>query len=255
MDIIVWLAGLVIGSFLNVLIYRLPLEISLINPKRSFCTKCNTQIRWYDNIPVVSYIFLKGRCRDCKSSISLIYPFVELFSGIIAYLMYCKFGLTGQFYISIILIYTLFILSFIDLKYKAVPDYLLLILLLVSFFINDFSFYNSLLFAGGFVLLNFFITYYIQNIKSYILKDDTLKTQTALGEGDIPVVAVIGGILGIKLGVIAIFLASLFAIIPALYIGIKKDDIQTPFIPFLALGFVCCFIFDQQVLYMVNKVI
>jgi leader peptidase (prepilin peptidase)/N-methyltransferase len=141
-------------------------------------------------------------------------------------------------------------LSFIDLKYKAVPDYLLLLVLIISFFASQFSviesFKNAFLFSGAFVLLNFIITFYIQNIKSKIVKDESLKTQVALGEGDIPIIAMIGITLGVTSGVFAIFLAAFFAIIPAIYSNFVKKDIQTPFIPYLVLGFFTEYFFDLQ---------
>jgi leader peptidase (prepilin peptidase)/N-methyltransferase len=217
--------GLILGSFLNVLVYRLPLGISLINPKRSFCTSCKVQIKWYENIPVFSYLFLKAKCPNCSVNISIVYPIVEIITATITLLLYNKFSLSNDFYICVFLFYTLIVLSFIDFKYKAVPDYLLLIALVNGFFVINFSFQDALLFAGGFVLLDFFITYYIQNIKAKITKNDDLLDQTALGEGDIPIVAIIGGMLGVKLGLVAIFLASLFAILPAIYNIIQKDDI------------------------------
>jgi leader peptidase (prepilin peptidase)/N-methyltransferase len=101
-----------------------------------------------------------------------------------------------------------------------------------------------MLFAGGFALLNFIVTFYIQNIKSKFTNNQDLQTQEALGQGDIPVVASIAAILGIKSAFIAIFLAALFAIIPSMYNTIIKKDIQTPFIPFLALGCIVEYIFN-----------
>lgn len=255
MDIVVILFGLIIGSFLNVLIYRLPLGISLINPKRSFCTSCNTQIKWYENIPILSYIFLRAKCSSCGIKISCKYPIVESISATFTYILFIKLGLNYEFYIVLVLIYTLIVLSFIDFEYKAVPDYLLLIALLNSFFISDFSFKDALLFAGGFVLLDFFITYYIQNIKSVVTKNEDLREQTALGEGDIPIVTLMGGILGIQLGLVAIFLASIFAILPSVYNSIRNDDIETAFIPFLVLGFLCCYFFDEQILLILDGII
>ena len=254
MEFNIFLFGLIFGSFLNMLIYRLPLEISLINPKRSMCTNCNTQIKWYENLPIVSYIFLKGKCSFCKEKISLIYPIVELLTGIITLLLFLKLGSNVDFIITTLLFYTLIILSFVDFEYKAVPDYLLIIALLVSFFIIDFSFQTMLLFAGGFVLLNFFITFYIQNIKSKITQNEDLKYQEALGEGDIPIVAIIGGLLGLKLGMIAIFIAAIFAIVPALYSSIVKKDIETPFIPFLVLGLLIVFIWEKEILLIIERI-
>ena len=246
-----FLYGVVIGSFLNVLIYRLPLNILLLSPKRSFCPSCNHQISILENIPIVSYIFLKGRCKNCKEAISVVYPIVEFLSGLGIVGLYMKFGLNGEFFLLSFIFFTLIVLSFIDFRYKAVPDYILVVLFLFSIlYIVLFQpsyFINMLLFVGGFSLLNFLLTFYIQNIKSKILKDDSLKDQIALGEGDIPVVAAIGAILSIKLALLAIFLSAIFAMIPSIFNIVVKKDIQTPFIPFLSLGLYVSLIFGDMI--------
>ena len=144
----------------------------------------------------------------------------------------------------------LVVLSLYDFKYKAVPDYLLLFAFFSSFFITKFDIFEALqsafIISGAFVILNFLVTFYIQNIKSRILKNESLKTQEALGEGDIPIIAMFGIILGINGGLIAIFLAAIFAIIPAIYLNFVKKDIQTPFIPYLVLGFLTEYFFDLE---------
>ncbi len=229
------------------LIYRLPLEISLINPKRSICPNCGEVVQWYHNIPILSYLFLKGKCATCKENISITYFFVEVISGFLFLMLFLKFGLTTIFVIYALLFLLLLLLSFIDLKYKAVPDYLLLISLLVAFFIPNFSFSDALIFAGGFVLLDFFVTFYVQNIKAKITKNEELRTQKALGEGDIPIVAIIGGVLGLKLGLFAIIFASVFAIFPALYGQWKYKEIETPFIPYLSFGLFLVLLFDESI--------
>lgn len=247
-DIFLIIYGLIIGSFLNVLIYRLPLEQSFFKPLRSHCTSCDTIIPWYYNIPVISYIFLKARCFSCKEKISFIYPIVEILASITTLLLINKIGLNTNSFIVLFLFYTLIVLAFIDFKYKAVPDYLLLIALITSLFIEGFSFTYALIFAGGFVLLDFVLTFYIQNIKAKILKNDELRTQTALGEGDIPIIAIIGGLLGLKLSIFAFFIAAISAFIPAIYNILKKDEIETPFIPFLLFGLFISYIFNTQIL-------
>jgi len=247
LDILIFILGATLGSFLAMLSYRLPLSISLVNPKRSFCPNCNYQIKWYENIPIVSYLFLKARCSSCGIKISIIYLIVELISGVIALVLYWKFSLSFDFWITLGVFYLLLLLSFIDLKYKAVPDYLLILVVTVSFFVYDFSLLFALAFGGGFALLELFVTFYIQNIKAKILKDDTLKEQRAMGEGDIPIAAVIGGVLGLKLGLFAIFTAALLAIIPALYSNIFKKDIETPFIPYLSLGLFITYIYQENI--------
>jgi leader peptidase (prepilin peptidase)/N-methyltransferase len=178
------------------------------------------------------------------------YFIVELISAILTTALYFKLGFSQDFFLMIILSYVLIVLSFIDFKYKAVPDYLLLLVLVLSFFTTNFSiiesFKNAFLFSGAVVLLNFVVTFYIQNIKSRILKDETLKEQVALGEGDIPIIAMIAVILGATGGIFAIFLGAFFAIIPSIYSNILKKDIQTPFIPYLVLGFLTEYFFNIE---------
>ena len=248
LEVFSFIIGVCFGSFLNVLILRLPLNKSILT--KSQCPNCNHTIYWYHNIPLFSYLFLKGKCFYCNEKISFIYFLVEFISGILTLALFLKLGLTQEFIFMCLLSYVLIVLSFIDLKYKAVPDYLLLIALVVSFFATQYSimeaFKNAFLFSGAFVLLNFIITFYIQNIKSKILKDDSLKAQEALGEGDIPIIAMIGVMIGIESGIIAIFLAAFFAIIPAIYSNFVKKDIQTPFIPYLVLGFFTEYFFDLE---------
>ena len=233
-SLIVFLVGLVFGSFLNVLIYRLPLGISLLKPIGSACPHCNYKIKWYENIPVFSYLFLKGRCSSCSDSISKSYPLVELITAAVTLMLYSNFWIGWDMIITISLFYVLIVLSFIDLKYRAVPDYLLIIVVILAILVGDII--NILLFTGGFVLLELAITFYIQNIKAKITQNKELENQRALGEGDMPIVGVIGGLLGVQLGITAIFLAAVLALLPAIYNLYSKKEIETAFIPFLSLG-------------------
>ena len=233
-SVIVFLVGLVFGSFLNVLIYRLPLGISLLKPIGSACPHCNYKIKWYENIPVFSYLFLKGRCSSCSDSISKSYPIVELITAAVTLMLYSNFWIGWDMIITISLFYVLIVLSFIDLKYRAVPDYLLIIVVVLAILVGDII--NILLFTGGFVLLELAITFYIQNIKAKITQNKELENQRALGEGDMPIVGVIGGLLGVQLGITAIFLAAVLALLPAIYNLYSKKEIETAFIPFLSLG-------------------
>ena len=232
--LIVLLLGLVFGSFLNVLIHRLPLSISLVNPVGSACPHCNNGIKWYENIPVFSYLALRGRCSNCSESISIIYPIVEIITALVTLTIYLNFLLNWELIAIIALFYTLIVLSFIDLKYRAVPDYLLIIAVILAIVVGDII--SVLIFTGGLLLLELIITFYIQNIKAKITGNKELETQRALGEGDMPIAGVIGGLLGIQLGVSAIFLAALLALLPAIYNLFSKKEIETAFIPFLSLG-------------------
>ncbi|EEZ80366.1 MAG: Type II secretory prepilin signal peptidase PulO [uncultured Candidatus Thioglobus sp.] len=226
--------GLIFGSFLNVLTYRIPLGISLFNPIGSECPHCQHKIKWYENIPVISYVFLKGKCSNCSERISIIYPVVELTTGVVTVLLYNHQWLDLDLILTIVLFYTLIVLSFIDFKFKAVPDYLLIVVVILTLMVGDWK--NALIFMGGFVLLELILTFYIQTIKAKITKNKELENQRALGEGDIPIAGAIGGLLGIHLGISAIFLAAILALIPAVYGLMVKKEIETPFIPFLSLG-------------------
>jgi len=248
--------GLLFGSFLGMLVYRLPLGLSLINPKRSTCTKCNYQIKWYENIPLFSYLFLRGKCSQCKTKISRVYPIIELITSFVTVCLFIKLGLSYEFFVILLLCYILIVLSFIDLKYKAVPDYLLVLALFISFvYVLIFKSENIMmlfLFAGGIVILEIFVTFYIQNIKSRFVKNENLEEQKSLGEGDIPIFAIIGGILGLQLGLLAIFLSAILAIIPSIINIIKKKEFETPFIPFLSMGFLIVFLTEFYILEILN---
>ncbi len=256
--IIITIFGLIFGSFLTMLVYRLPLGISLIKPKRSTCPNCTHQINWYENIPLFSYLYLKGYCSHCKTKISFIYPIIEVITAIVTLLLFLKLGLTSQFFMGLSLFYSLIVLSFIDLKYKAVPDYLLLISLGIAiayiFIYNIENIVTIFIFAGAIVILEMFVTFYIQNIKSKIVGDESLKEQKSLGEGDVPIFALIGGILGVKLGIVAIFLSAILAIIPSIINIVMKKENEIPFIPFLSLGFIIVFLSEFYILDIMNVI-
>jgi leader peptidase (prepilin peptidase)/N-methyltransferase len=239
------------GSFLGMLQY--PLSISMLIPQRSYCPTCEYQLKWYENIPVFSYLFLKGKCKNCHEIISKNYPIIELVTMIITLLLYLKLGLEFDFIVLLLLSYGLILLSFIDLHYKAVPDYLLVFILICSFFYSEFYFLYCFVFAGIGILLEFFVTFYIQNIKAKMTKNEALKTQKALGEGDIPVFAMIGGMLGLELGIIALFLSAVLALIPSLLSHFIKKENELPFIPFLTLGFFLVFFFEKYIFVLLEK--
>ena len=222
------------------LIHRLPSGVSLFKPLGSTCIHCKHNIKWHENIPVFSYLFLKGKCSNCSKSISIVYPLVELSTALVTLLLYMNYSPNWELIVTIALFYTLIVLSFIDLKYKAVPDYLLIIAVILTIFVGDLT--NILIFAGGFALLELVLTFYIQNVKAKITKNIDLETQSALGEGDIPIAGVIGGLLGLHLGISAIFLATLLGLLLSTFNLLSKKEIETPFIPFLSLGLFITFI-------------
>jgi len=114
--------GLCIGSFLNVCIYRVPRKISVLSPARSFCPNCEKQITWFENIPVFSWLFLRGKCSNCSQAIAFRYPFVEILSGLAAFGCYYKFGVNLSSVLLYLLVATLIVVTFIDFDFKIIPN-------------------------------------------------------------------------------------------------------------------------------------
>ncbi len=237
-----FLFGIAIGSFLNVVIYRVPLQRSIISPPSS-CPKCNIKIKPWHNIPILSWILLKGKCANCGEKISIRYPIIEFLTGVLAVLVFFKIKQIDIFYlINFSVFATLLALSVIDLDYKAVPDSLNLLALTLAFFHSPYileNLKNALLMMGGMSLIRYYVSFFIK--------------KEAMGEGDIIVGGTMGALLGIKLAVMAVFIASLIAIFPSLYNRIKNSDLELPFVPFLALGTFIVWFFDDFFLNLWSK--
>jgi len=241
---IIFIIGLVIGSFSNVCIYRIPRNESLVSPG-SHCPQCNKPIPFYDNIPVISYILLKGKCRYCGQPIPLQYPIVELATGLFYLALYLFYGLQLITIIYMILCTLLIIISFIDLKERIIPDVLSLpfiaIGFIVSFFLRTLSPIDSLLgiLAGGGSLLIIAIA------GTYLFKKE------AMGGGDIKLAAMIGAFLGWQLTLLSLFLGfflgSIIGVI-VLIINKGKSDI-VPFGPFIALGAMLSIFWGQAIIF------
>jgi len=228
---IVILFGLLFGSFLNVLILRIPKDKSIVFPG-SHCPKCNTKLKWWHNIPVVSWLILKGQCYFCQEKISPQYPAIEILSTIIFTLAYRKVGNIPYSIVTGLVFALLLGLSVIDLRYKAVPDSLNLSALTLAIFASPFfltNIVNALLFAGAFSLLRFYVSYFVK--------------KEALGEADIMIAATIGAMVGLKLGAVAIFLSAVIAL--PVFIIIREKDFEVPFIPFLALALFVVYMGDE----------
>jgi leader peptidase (prepilin peptidase)/N-methyltransferase len=235
----VFILGAAIGSFLNVLILRTPRDESVSFPA-SHCMSCNTPLRAWHNIPILSWLFLRGKCSFCSEKISMQYPIIEIISALIFLFSAMKLGLTLQSFGVALTFDLLLALSVIDYHYKMVPDSINLTTLTVAILsatsLSQFgyNFTNALLFAGGFTLLRFYLSYAIK--------------KEAMGEADIMIAATIGALLGIKLGLVAIFVGAVLAL-PALLLtqGESEESQQLPFIPFLAMGCWVVLMFDTHV--------
>jgi len=225
------------GSFCNVCIYRLPLEKNIIKG-RSFCTSCEKQINWYDNIPLLSFIFLKGKCRCGKSKINLQYFIVELLSAISFVLIYYFYGVSITTLLLIILTIFFIIIFFIDLKHYIIPNELTFPLMFIGF-VKSFdpnlnqslfpNYINSLI--GG--LFGYSIIWLI------IFFYKNLRKKEGMGLGDAKLIAVVGFWFGWFSIPFTIFISSLVALIfsvPSLLKKTRNMSTQIPFGPFIIIG-------------------
>jgi len=224
--------GLAIGSFLNVVIIRVPKGESISLPA-SHCVTCKHPLKWYHNIPILSWLFLGGKCAFCKEKISIQYPIIEALTTFIFISTAYQSDSVAEALILSTLFTMLLALSVIDLKYKAVPDCISIPALFVALFIDDFliSLNDALLLAGGFALLRILV--------SWIIKRE------AMGEADIIIAGVIGATVGVELGLAAIYISALIAL--PVFMIVKKKGYELPFIPFLALGLYITWAFSPQV--------
>ncbi|WP_154571306.1 prepilin peptidase [Campylobacter portucalensis] len=260
LGIFYFIFGVCIGSFSNVLIYRLP-ENKSINFPASHCLKCKTPLKWYHNIPLFSWIFLGGKCAFCKTKISFQYPLIELICGFL--MLICMFKEVSNFeivdYFEIyktfmigVLFIVLLAMAVIDFRYTAAPSVLLYVAVILSL-LYKFNFEGvkfALIFGGGIFILTFLLT--------KILKKE------AMGEADIYIFACIGAVLGLNLGLLAVFVSailSLFAFMVVSFLFLlksKKNNIksntqnqnisqyQMPFIPFLSAGLFVVYVFEDK---------
>ncbi len=235
--IFTFLFGISFGSFLNVLIYRVPKNINISNPP-STCPNCNNRLKWYHNIPIISWIALGGKCSFCKEPISAQYPFIEFINGLIWVVLFLKLGLVWYLPFVAISFSLLLALTMIDFKYYAVPDSInfaaLIFALITPNFIN--SSLNAIYAAAGFFLLGFIV--------SKLAKKD------ALGEADIIVAATMAALLGYPAFFIAMFLAAILALFPSLF----AKDTMVPFVPFLALATFITYINKEWLVYQLKVI-
>ncbi len=226
------LFGLIIGSFLNVVIYRFPREESLAFPA-SHCPQCDHQIKPWENIPLVSYLFLRGKCSACKTSIALRYPLVEALTALVFFLTYLKFGLSLDLLVFALFGALLIAIALIDIDHLIIPDSMIIIGLIPGFYLW-LSRPEQLLTPQfyGFVGLGFSF-WAIRFMGEFFFKKE------AMGLGDVKFAAMAGWVLGWDVGIVSMFLAFLTAallftiMIP---MGLIDRKQQVPFGPFICLG-------------------
>jgi leader peptidase (prepilin peptidase)/N-methyltransferase len=238
------LLGIFSGSFLNASIYRIPRKISIVTP-RSFCPNCKEQIAWWQNIPLLSFVLLRGKCYYCREKISWRYPLVELLTGIISLILYLQFGLSYTLLFYLLFFYTLIVLSFIDITHQVILNKILLFLIISGILLN-FAFKIipwPQAIAGA--LLAGIIIYLIRVFGQFAFKKESM------GMGDVKLAVVCGFFIGWQNFMLALFFASLAALLVYLVKQILskgKISQKISFAPYLGLGCLISVLFGQQLL-------
>ncbi len=231
--------GLVVGSFLNVVIYRLPRKESLVRPA-SHCPSCGNPVRWHDNVPVLGWVFLRGKCRDCGQRISIRYPLVEAITGIAFLLCFLQFGVNWPLLIAWAFVAAVVAVAFIDYDHTIIPDKIvlpgLLLGLMASIALNPQDWWKYLAASAGAATFLFALGMIWAN---------------GMGFGDVKMAAFMGAVLGS--GVIVALFAAFFIgavvgiILMATHKRTRKDAI--PFGPYLAVGAIVSIFVGQALLH------
>ena len=241
---VVLFLGLSFGSFANVCIHRLPRNESVMSP-RSRCTTCNTPIAVRDNIPLFSYLLLKGRCRQCAAAIPIRYPVVEAVTALLVLSGFIKFGVSWKFAIFCVVGPALVIITAIDIKHKRIPDIIILPgivfgLAAGSYLVGLKDSSIGLLVGGGTFLLTSEVYYRVRG-------------RVGMGGGDIKFIAAVGALLGWQQVVLVIFLSALAGSLVGLVgLATKKINVmsQIPFGPFLAGGTLVAYFSGESIVYL-----
>lgn len=231
--------GLVFGSFFNVVGLRIPKKESIVYPN-SHCTKCNHELSWFENIPVLSYIFLRGKCRNCKSKISPIYPVMELITGILYALAYAQLGMQVELVAGILLVSLLVIITVSDLAYMIIPDKVLLFFLVCIVILRVFEPLDPWWDAALAAVVGFGILYLLAVV-----------SKGGMGGGDIKLFFVLGLFLGTKATLMTLFLASVigavFGLVQIIIKGYEKRR-PIPFGPFIAIGAIISYFYTDAII-------
>src|SRR4030043_982596 len=236
--------GALVGSFLNVCISRLPKEESIIWPG-SHCPCCKKPIRFCDNIPLLSYLLLKGKCRHCKKPISIQYPLIEGITALSSLFLFMKFGPSLSYLFYFVFVAALIVITVIDLYHQIIPDVIslpgIVVGLIASLILPQITFLNSLfgvLLGGGSLFL-------VATCYEWLFKRE------GMGGGDVKLLAMIGAFLGWKAVILTILLSSLIGSITGIIIMVLKGKdfkYAIPFGPFLSLGAVIALFFGENII-------
>ena len=235
--IIFFILGTVLGSFYNVVGYRLPKEESVLKPKNSYCPNCHNTLKWYELIPILSYIMQLGKCRHCHHKISIFYPMIEFLTGILFAVCFYSFGYSYELVIALVLSSLFCIVIVSDINYLIIPDE---VTLMAAILIGIIEFLMKGLVGGlqaiGSGILLFLVMYLIMLLGNFMFKKESL------GGADIKLMFVAGLALGPLLGLMVIFIASVIALPVSLIIYIVDRENVIPFGPFIVAGMLILFL-------------
>ena len=237
LGIIIFIAGAMIGSFLNVCIVRLPLEKSIVFPG-SHCVACRTPIMWYDNIPLVSWLVLRGRCRACHEKISFRYWLVELLTGVTFFLFYLHYGIQPVLWPYLVMVSGFIVATFVDFEHRIIPDEVsiggMIVGVVFSLIVPQLHGTHSPFLGVGFSLLGVLVgggsIYLMGVIGDFIFKKETM------GGGDVKLMAMVGAFMGWKMALLTFFLAPFFGASYGIVEKIRTKDSTIAYGPFLILG-------------------
>lgn len=225
-----FILGTILGSFYMVVAERIPRGESIVTPP-SHCDKCNHRLSPLELIPIFSYIFQGGKCKNCKTKLSIFYPLYEITSGILFSLAYISYGFTPKLIIALTFISLLLIIVLSDIEYMIISDGVL-IFFIIALMIEIFVIYNLRTLGISILdgLIAFTIMFLLRLLGNFIFKKDTM------GGGDIKLMFVFGLVLNYKMAILSIFAGSVIGLPISLLIVKKKKNHEVPFGPFLALG-------------------
>ena len=222
--------GCLLGSFYNVVGLRIPNDESIIFPN-SHCTRCGHELKWYELIPIFSYLFLRGKCRNCKEKISIMYPLIELFTGIIFMISYYSFGFSYELFLALIMTSLLIVVIVSDVNYMIIPDSFIIIpsvLIIIIQFLK-----NGLIdgfIAIGYGVISFGILYLIMLIGNKIFKKE------CLGGADIKLFFVVGLVFPPLIAMLVLIVACFIALPVSLILYFKNKENIIPFGPFIVIS-------------------
>ena len=266
--LIIALAGLCLGSFFNVCIYRFPREKSVVTPG-SACPGCGAPVKWYDNIPVLSYILLGGKCRNCKERISLRYPVVELLTAAVYCFCYYRLGISYDFFRFCFLFSVCIQVSFIDIDYRAIPGWMCIVGMLAGIIAE--LFYTVYKFGASAVFMEPMTVPFIRSVAGAVIsmgaayflkligdlglwiylalikKEDLEGEKESLGLGDVDFLGMVGAFAGYKLGILTFFLAPFVAVSYGLYLMAAKKSHLIAYLPYLSIAAFIAVFWGEQI--------